>query len=282
MRIQKSPVQLAAEELGLPVHTPEKARELSFVEFIEGLEADALIVAAYGQILSQRLLDAGKNGGINLHGSILPRYRGAAPIQRAIEAGNFETGVTLMQMDKGMDTGDVIDVVRTEIGEDETYGELQARLSFLAAEQLSAWAPRLAMGEYSRIPQDHSQATHAAKIDRSETELDFEMEISSAYRKFRAFTPSPSTFLQTDQGRLKLIEARICDRQFDSEPGTVVEMHPLTVQFGGGSMELRVVQPEGKPRQSGADWANGRRLKVGDRMTSGTKQSGGDIIVQEK
>jgi methionyl-tRNA formyltransferase len=281
MKIQKSPVQVAAEEIGLHVLTPEKARDPQFVELIEGYRVDALIVAAYGQILSQRLLDAGKHGGINLHGSILPKYRGAAPIQRAIENGDLETGVTLMQMDKGMDTGDIIDIVRTEIDPEETYGQLQARLSKIAATQLREWAPRIAVGEYNRTPQQHDESTHAAKIDRAETEIKFDDVAMTAYRKFRAFTPAPSTFILSSEGRIKLGSVRYHDVS-DFEPGTILNLNPLIIQFCQGSLEIISLQPEGKSRQSGTDWANGRRLKVGDRLTSGTKLSIGDIIVQEK
>lgn len=281
MKIQKSPVQLAAEDLGLQVLTPEKARDPEFVSLIESMQPDALIVAAYGQILSQRLLNAGKNGGINLHGSILPKYRGAAPIQRAIENGDPETGVTLMQMDKGMDTGDIIDIVRTPIDPDETYSELQTRLSILAANQLKDWAPKIAKGDYHRSPQNHDESTHAAKIDRAETEITFELDCEIAYRKFRAFTPSPSTFILTSQGRIKLSEMKRHEGS-NQEPGTILNLNPLVIQFTNGALEFVTLQPEGKPRQSGTDWANGRRLKVGDRLTSGTNVPVGDIIVQEK
>src|SRR5262249_18938452 len=125
MRMHSSPVKEAALEIGLPVETPEKSRAPEFVERLQSENADALVVASYGQILSQRVLDSAKRGGINLHGSILPKYRGAAPIQRAILDGEPETGITLMQMDKGMDSGDIIAIERTPIGSDETYGELQ-------------------------------------------------------------------------------------------------------------------------------------------------------------
>ena len=132
MKLQSSPVKKLALELGLPVETPEKARTPEFVEQVAAIGADVHVVAAYGQILSVKLLETAKNGGINLHGSILPAYRGAAPIQRSILNGDHETGVTLMQMDKGMDTGDMIAVAKTPIGPDETYGELQTRLSEIA------------------------------------------------------------------------------------------------------------------------------------------------------
>ncbi len=264
MKLQSSPVKKVALEMGIPVETPEKARAAEFVEQISALEADVHVVAAYGQILSLKLLETAKIGGINLHGSILPAYRGAAPIQRCILNGDTETGVTLMQMDKGMDTGDMIDIVKTAIGPDETYGELQTRLSFIARDQISAWIERLSSGDYLRIPQDHDQATYANKIDRAETELSVQRNGSDEYNRFRAFTPSPSVFLQTSYGRLKIKTAKLSDQ--DANPGTVVSLNPLTIAFVRTSLELHSVQPEGKPAMSGADWANGQRLSIGEKL----------------
>ncbi len=264
MKLQPSPVKKAAEELGLPTETPEKARDPEFVAKIAELEADVHVVAAYGQILSVKLLETAKNGGINLHGSILPQYRGAAPIQRSILNGDHETGVTLMQMDKGMDTGDMIDIQTTEIGKDETYGELQTRLAEIAKGQIETWIERLATGDYTRNPQDHDRATYANKIDRAETELDPGRDAQAEYNRFRAFTPAPSVFLTTETGRLKIKEARHCAEQ--GEKGTVLALNPLTVAFTNGSLELHSVQPEGKPAMPGHAWAAGRRLSVGDHI----------------
>ncbi len=264
MKLQSSPVKKVALELGLPVETPEKARAPEFVELVAALEADVHVVAAYGQILSLRLLETTKNGGINLHGSILPQYRGAAPIQRCILNGDQETGVTLMQMDKGMDTGDMIEVARTPIGSDETYGELQTRLSFIASELVFRWIERLSAGDYPRTPQDNDIATYANKIDRGETELSFARSGAEEYNRFRAFTPSPSVFLQTSQGRIKIKAAKL--GFVNGTPGEILTLNPLTVGFTDSSIEFHLVQPEGKPAMSGYDWANGRKLSIGDTL----------------
>ena len=264
MKLQPCPVKKVALELGLPVETPEKARVPEFVELVAALEPDVHVVAAYGQILSMKLLETATNGGINLHGSILPAYRGAAPIQRCILHGETITGVTLMQMDKGMDTGDMIDGVSTPIGPDETYGELQARLSALARDLVVHWIDRLATGNYPRSPQDNDLATYANKIERSETELGVHRSGFEEYDRFRAFTPSPSVFLNTTHGRLKIKEARM--ERVDLPPGQVVSLNPLTVSFVGTSLALNTVQPEGKPAMSGAAWALGRHLSVGDNI----------------
>jgi methionyl-tRNA formyltransferase len=253
-----------AAELGISCETPEKSRAPEFVERLESERADALVVASYGQILSQRVLDAATRGGINLHGSILPRYRGAAPIQRCILEGDLETGVTLMQMDKGMDTGDIIEIQRLAIDPDETYGALQDRLAVLAAEMASDWLPRIVAGDYERIPQNGELATSAPKIEKAEAELGFDRPVTSEYNRFRAFTPSPGAFVRTNQGLIKLSEMSVGPEANDAPPGTIIALNPdLAVAFLGGSLVFRQIQPEGKKRMSGRDFANGARLRLG-------------------
>lgn len=264
LKLQASPVKRAALDLGLPVETPEKARAKEFVERIRCLQADCLVVAAYGQILSQALLDSALRGGINLHGSILPYYRGAAPIQRAILNGETETGCTLMQMDQGMDSGDVIEIVRTPIGPDETYGELQARLASMAAEQIHRWLPKIVAGDYPRIPQDHDRMTLAPKIGKEEAEIRFERPAVQEYNRYRAFQPQPGPFVRAGSGIVRLLEARL--GAGSGAPGEILARKPhLEVACKEGSLVLLRLQPEGKREVSGADFANGARLKVGDR-----------------
>lgn len=266
MKLQPTPVKEAALELGLPVATPEKSRAPEFVEQLIVERADALVVAAYGQILSQRVLDSATRGGINLHGSILPKYRGAAPIQRCILAGETETGVCLMQMDRGMDTGDVIDIGRLEIHPDETYGELQDRLSVVAAEMAVDWMPRIVEGNYPRYPQDHERSTHAPKVEKAEAELSPARDATQEYNRYRAFTPSPGPFLQTGYGLLRISRAKL-RTDLVGEPGTVLATSPeLIVSFVGGALVLDELQPEGKKRMRGSDFANGARLRPGDRL----------------
>lgn len=265
MLLQPSPVKLAAQELGIPVETPEKARDPEFIERVRALDADFLLVASYGQILSTRLLESAKQGGINLHGSLLPRYRGAAPIQRCIQEGETETGITLMQMDKGMDTGDIISVKRIDIGPDETYGELQDRLAILAAEMAEGWAERLASGDYSRLPQNPNLATVAPKIEKAEAELKVERDAREQYDAFRAFTPSPGAFLRTGSGVLRISRARF--REATGEPGTILDGgEGCLLAFEGGSLDLLELQPEGKKRMSGKDFLNGQRLRPGSKL----------------
>ncbi len=265
MRLQPAPAKVLAQELGLAVESPEKTRAPEFVARLRELEADALVVASYGQILSTAVLESARRGGINLHGSILPEYRGAAPIQRCILDGRTETGITLMQMDRGMDTGDAIEIVRTPIGLDETYGELQDRLALIAAEMAVDWMPRIVVGQYERTPQDSSLATVAPKIEKAEAELSFGRPAEEEYNRFRAFTPAPGPFIRTSSGVLRMHTARLAEGS--GEPGTVLAVSPEpVVAFSGGALRLLEVQPEGKRRMSGRDWANGSRLKVGDRF----------------
>lgn len=265
-RLEPTPVGLAASDLGIRTLTPERARDTAFIEQIEAMDLDALVVASYGQILSERLLAAATRGGINLHASLLPKYRGAAPIARAILAGEPTTGVTLMQMDKGMDSGDMIATAMVEIGADETAGDLEARLSEEAAKLAAGWMPRIAIGGYPRVPQDHSAATLAPKIERGEAELSFEEPAELAYRRFRAFTPKPGAFLSSRFGDLKILDCRRAGG--DGLPGTVLSSGPsgLEIAFGSGSLRLVTVQAVGKRPVSGNDFANGRRLVLGDSL----------------
>lgn len=257
MKLKSSPVKIKAQELGLPVETPEKARDPEFVQRIQELEADVHVVAAYGQILSTKLLESAKRGGINLHGSILPEYRGAAPIQRAIMDGKTETGVTLMQMDKGMDTGDIIDIVRTPIGPDETYGELHARLAQLAAGQIGDWIQRIVAGSYEGIPQDHESATYAPKITNDERELHLDRDVASEYNRYRGLTPNPGGFVKTCSGHLKIISCHVRLGPVDGPPGTLMLTTPPSVTGLNGSWQLSMVQPAGKPKMKASDWLNG-------------------------
>jgi methionyl-tRNA formyltransferase len=265
MRLHPTPAKTAALELGIPVETPEKSRAPEFVERLVAEQADFLLVASYGQILSQAVLDSARLGGINLHGSILPEYRGAAPIQRCILDGRTETGISLMHMDKGMDTGDVIAIERTPVHPDETYGALQDRLAGVAADMAVKWLPAILKGEAPRTPQDHALATAAPKVTKEEAELRFDRPAKTEYDRFRAFTPSPGGFLRTKSGLLKLHDARLAE--VSGALGTVLATQPfLVVAFEQGGVELREVQPEGKKRMSGKDYANGLRLKPGDNL----------------
>ncbi|MBL8065995.1 MAG: methionyl-tRNA formyltransferase [Chthonomonadaceae bacterium] len=265
LTVRPGPIKSVAEELGLLLEAPVKSRDPRFIETVRSFDADFLLVAAYGQILSRDLLTAAKHGGINLHGSILPAYRGAAPIQRAIQNGDTATGVTLMQMDEGLDTGDVIATAHTPIEKDETAGVLFDRLSLIAAELATEWAPRLATGSYPRVPQDSFRATTAKKLTKEEGFLVLDGDSGAEYNRFRAFTPSPGAFLQTRFGALKILDARLGTAH--GPRGTVASVKPsLEVCFEVGSIVINRLQAPGKRPVSASEWANGARVAVGDQL----------------
>ena len=268
LKLRPSPVKQAAIELGLPVSTPESARNSEFIESIAALHPDILLVAAYGQILSLRLLESAKHGGINLHGSILPLYRGAAPIQRSIIEGHTETGVTLMQMAKGMDTGDIIEIRKIPIQPDTKADELTKWLAELAAEMAHVWLPKLCSGEYPRIAQDNELATMAPKILKDEAEIKTSSEAKSAYNLFRGLFPSPGTYFTTASGTVKPTEIKLFLELVDPSiaSGTLLKIENqwvLVLQSGG--LILTKVKPEGKPEMSFNDYANGARIRSGEK-----------------
>lgn len=268
LRLQPSPVKRVAQDLDIDVWEPESCRASEFIDLVETLGADALLVAAYGQILPQRLLAAARQGAFNLHGSVLPNLRGAAPIQRSVLQGLTETGVTLIQMDRGMDSGDIVAVQRTPIGPDETYGELASRLAEIAAKMAQEWMPRIVAGDFSRTAQRHDEATYAPKIERSETEMSFFRSAEEEYRRQRAFTPSPGARLITVAGPLKIARARFA--QGSGTPGEVLQVSPeLAVAFQTGALQLSQVQPSGRPSMSGREYANGQRLRPGSMLAGG-------------
>lgn len=262
MIARPSPVEEAACALSLPFEAPNRCRDPEFVERVRALQPDALVVAAYGQILSERLLAVAPRGGINLHGSVLPAYRGAAPIQRAILDGLTETGVTLMQMDRGMDTGDIIAVERLPIGPDETAGDLTDLMAARAADMAREWLLRIIAGGYPRHQQPEEGVSYAPKIEKGEARLDPARTAEAEYNRFRATTPRPGAFAHTSRGVLKVMRAALAD--LDGPPGSVLAVRPrLVVAFGDGSLALDEVCLAGKRPSTGAEFANGARLETG-------------------
>lgn len=261
-----SPVESLARRLGLPVETPAKCRSPEFVERVRELAPLALVVASYGQILPEALLRAARYGGINLHASLLPKYRGAAPVQRAILEGERETGVTLMQMDVGLDTGDLIAARSTLIGSDETAGELEARLACLAADLIEEMLPKILSGEYPRTPQAEAEASNAPKLSPADGLLEWQTPAAIAYRRFRATTPRPGARLRVAGDVVLVTRARLADGK--GTPGDVLGLRGegLEVAFAEGSLLLLGVKPPGKREMTGREFAAGRRLRIGDSL----------------
>jgi methionyl-tRNA formyltransferase len=256
MKMQAPAVAVRAKELGLPLLQPAKIRIDEFLAQIREVKPDCGIVVAYGRILPAALLEIPTHGFLNVHGSILPRWRGAAPIQRAIEAGDTVTGVTIMRVDEQLDHGPMLRIETTAIGPDERTPQLAQRLSRIGGEALATVLREMPEG----VEQDHDQATHAAKIEKSEGEITFEEPSRVIYDRFRAFDPWPGIFFRD----LKLTDLRPAEGT--ASPGTVlgVEDDGVTVACGEGAIRILELQRPGKPRTPAAAVARGLGWKRGD------------------
>jgi len=262
------PLAVRARELGLVVEQPAKVREPEFVERLRGLRPDLAVVVAFGQIFPPALLALPRLGCINVHASLLPRWRGAAPIAAAIAAGDAETGVSIQQMEAGLDSGPVFVERRTPIGESETTGELTDRLARLGADLLVDLLPRLERGEVEATPQDPSGVTLAPKLGPPLV-LDLTRSADWLARQVRAYHPGPGTTLVVGGEIVKVLSARAVAAGASELAGTVlgVDERGLQVAAGGGSaIELVTVQRAGGRAIGGRDLANGLRLRRGDRV----------------
>jgi methionyl-tRNA formyltransferase len=247
-----SPVREAAETLGLAVRTPEKSGEV--VDEVAAVGADVGVVVAFGQLLPPALLEAVPHGFVNVHFSLLPRWRGAAPVERAMLAGDRETGVCIMALEAGLDTGPVFARERTPIGGSETAGELRARLVALGTDLLVATLPRVP--EVTPAPQT-GEPTYADKLAVDEFELDWEQSAEDLARIVRAGNPRPGAWTTDHGGRLKVWRVRPLSACIDAEPGTV--FGHTRVATGEGALELVEVQPEGRRAMDANAWLAGRR-----------------------
>ncbi len=256
-RITPSPVHRRAEELGLPVRTPASLKGADEQADFAALDLDCAVVAAYGLLLPAAILAAPRHGCLNIHASLLPRWRGAAPIQRAILAGDAETGVAIMQMEKGLDTGPVrlegrIPILR------ETAGELTDALAVLGAKlMLDVLAD---LPGHPAVPQPDQGVSYAHKIEKAEARIDWAQPAQMIDRLVRAMQPSPGAWFEGAGQRVKLIAAEPADG--GGAPGALIG--DSLVAAGDGAIRLLTVQPEGKPRMAAADWLRGRRLQPGD------------------
>ena len=261
-------VKKYAEENKIPVFQPETLRDGAFEKTLEELAPDVIVVAAYGKILPSYIINYPKYGCINAHGSLLPKYRGAAPIQRAIMDGERETGITVMYMDEGLDTGDMILTERTLITEEDDFETLHDRLAGIAGGALCRALSLLEKGEAQRVPQDSSLATYAAKIGKEDCILDFSLDRDSLLNIIRGLSPFPLAQTRTPDARLlKIISAKAAAGSSEAAHGTVCALQPdgFDVVCGGGKkMRITAVLPEGKGRMSAADFVRGRRLEAGD------------------
>jgi methionyl-tRNA formyltransferase len=261
---QKSPVHLAAEEMGIPVRTPARLKNAEDQQAFADLKLDAAVVAAYGLILPLAVLEAPRLGCINIHGSLLPRWRGAAPLQRAMLAGDADTGITIMQMAAGLDTGDMWLKKTVPITTKTTASSLHDALSALGAEMIGEALEGIASGTLRRTPQPEEGVTYAAKLERGEGKIDWNEEAAAIERKTRALNPRPGVYFEARGERIKILSAElVMDKK--GEPGTLLA-DDFTVACGEDALRLLTVQRQGKAAMEGAAFLRGFTVKPGDRL----------------
>lgn len=261
------PVKVYAEEKGIPVYQPATLRGEEFAALLSSLDPELIAVAAYGKILPANVIDYPKYGCINVHGSLLPEYRGAAPMQRAILEGKKETGVTTMMMDVGLDTGDMLLVGKITIEENDNFETVHDKLAACGAETLLRTLASLRAGTLTRVKQDDSRATYAAKIEKEDCRIDFSKPAGEVHDQIRALSPIPLSFTHTPDGKLlKVISSEVGAGTSSAKPGTVLSTSDgcVTVACGAGCVRLLALLPEGKKRMRAADFINGRGVKPGD------------------
>jgi methionyl-tRNA formyltransferase len=256
-----APVQVAAERLALTVETPVSLKDRAAQTAITALRPDIIVVVAYGLILPQVVLDIPRLGAVNLHASLLPRWRGAAPIQRAIMAGDRETGATIMMMEAGLDTGPILLQEVLAIGPDETAGELHDRLAVAGAELMVSALDGLAAGELEPRPQPAEGVTYAEKINKAEARLDFSAPAIELKRRIQGLNSVPGAWFEIDGERVKVHAAVAVDSP-EAKPGTVLDDH-LTLACGAGALRLTSVQRQGKGVTTAAEFLHGFPLSPG-------------------
>lgn len=259
-----SPVKQIAIDEEIPLFQPKNARDAELYGKLEDLEPDVSVVVAYGHILPQRIIDLPRLGTFNIHASLLPLLRGAAPIQAAIRLGFAETGVTVMRVVRELDAGPMIMQAEAPILEDETYGELQVRLSELGALTLVEALTLISLGKAKETPQDDAQATYAPKVTRETAQIDWRKTALENSRLIRSCDPKPGGFTKTPKGDVKMFGPKVMDG-ISGKPGEVLKTTgELVIACGIDALRISEVQPAGKQRMSAHDWARGRGTRVGD------------------
>ena len=266
------PVKIYAESVGIPVYQPTTMKDGAFLETLRALDPELIVVTAYGKILPSYLLDYPKYGCLNVHGSLLPLYRGAAPMQRVLMEGRRETGVTIMYMDVGLDTGDMMLKRVLPIGENDNFEDVHDGLGVLGAEALLEAVALLKSGNAPREKQNDALSTYAAKITKEDCCLDLSRPAEELHNTVRGLSPIPVAFFYLGDGKmLKVLETRKGSVNSDKAPGTVLALSDrgnagILIACGSGSLLLTRVVPEGKKPMDAIAFANGRGLKVGDRL----------------
>lgn len=259
-KLQPSPVQVEAEIRGIEVRSPVSLKNAEAQADFASLEPDLAVVAAYGLILPQAVLDVPKHGCLNVHASLLPHWRGAAPIQRSILAGDQVTGITIMEMEAGLDTGPMLATVRTPV-EDKTAGELAEELAVIGAQLMVGTLIDLPM--LHAVTQDDAEASYAPKIDKAEAKIDFAQSAEAIERQVRAFAPFPGAWFELDGERIKVLKAEVTPDL--GAAGTTLD-DALTIACSSGALRLLRVQRAGKPVMDAADFLRGKAVPAGTRL----------------
>jgi methionyl-tRNA formyltransferase len=260
-----SPVKGLALKHGITLYQPERIKEASFFADIESLAPDLIVVVAFGQILPKALLEIPKVGPINVHGSLLPEYRGAAPIAWAILKGEKKTGITTMLMDEGMDTGDILMQAEIPIEKEDTGETLQEKLSLLGGRLLMETIEKMKVGSLTPVPQDHLKATYAPPLRKEDGWIDWKKPAEEIDRQIRAFNPWPGAFTRWEKGLLKVLKGEVRQGTSPAEAGSILWIGSdfIEVGTGEGSLLMREIQPEGKRRMSVRDFLSGHRISIG-------------------
>lgn len=257
--IESGPIKKAIAGTTMPILQPARIKDRQAIDEISALKPEAVIVMAYGQIVPRDLLEIPSTACLNLHASLLPRWRGAAPIQAAIAAGDRETGITVMYVAEGLDTGDILLRRKIDISPTDTGGSLHDRLARIAPDALFDALRMLAKGIAPRIPQDNALATYAPKLTRDDGRIDWSESVEVIERKIRAFNPWPGAFMKLDGRNLKIFSASIAG--LSGEPGEILRSEKeLVIAAGNGAVSLGEVQLEGKRRMRGAEFLRGHRV----------------------
>ncbi|MCQ8891710.1 methionyl-tRNA formyltransferase [Pseudoalteromonas carrageenovora] len=265
-KLKASEVKALALEQNLPVFQPQSLKNDDALVELKNLNADIMIVVAYGLILPKAILEAPRLGCLNVHGSILPRWRGAAPIQRAIWAGDEQTGVTIMQMDEGLDTGDMLHISRCAINADETSASLYTKLAELGPDALIETVNKLAKGELKAEPQNDELANYAKKLSKDEANIDWSMDAAQIERNIRSFNPWPVCFTQMGEQTVKIYQAQVVDQTGNAGQVLSSDKTGVVVACGKHAICITQLQPQGKKPMAISDFLNGRS----DWVTPGT------------
>ncbi|WP_462178061.1 methionyl-tRNA formyltransferase [Pseudoalteromonas gelatinilytica] len=257
-KLKASEVKELALAHDLPVYQPQSLKSDDALAELTSLNADIMIVVAYGLLLPKAILDAPRLGCLNVHGSILPRWRGAAPIQRAIWAGDNETGVTIMQMDEGLDTGDMLHISRCPIDSTETSSSLYDKLAALGPDALISTINRLAAGEITPEKQDDAQANYAKKLSKDEANIDWSMDAAQIERNIRAFNPWPVCFTEMAGQTVKIWQAEVVSQTAQAGKIIAADKQGITVGCGQDALKITLLQPQGKKPMAVSDFLNGR------------------------